>query len=256
MSLEPKDCRWPWNRLYVHVDGDIKPCCYSLFNVGNIATTADLDTVWNGTKMSRLREAVKANRIDPLCAGAGCAYVRSRIPDDIVKSGTRFRGHIPDDLTDESTRKLARLGHDDALFRVGYGFYMRGHMLRATLWLERAVKLGNVTAMYILGYHYCSSRWKSVTGWRGRQLLGKACDKQYPAAFVALGLEYHVQRRYLKALDLFKRGAECNEADCFYWLSVYTSLGIGTSKNLVEAKRLLDLAARRGSKSALALAKS
>jgi Iron-sulfur cluster-binding domain len=250
VTLGPKDCRWPWNRLYVHVDGAIKPCCYSLFNMGNIATKVDLDAVWTGKEMTHLRESIRANKVDRLCAGAGCSFVRSEMPDYAVASGTRFRAIIPDGVTDENTRKLASMGNSDAMFRVGYSLYTKGYLGRSILWMERAAHSGEAHAQYLLGYQYCTWRFKAVTRWRGLELLGRACGQGYVPAFNALGGQLHLKRQYSAALDLFQKGAALNDAECFFWLFTYHDEGIAVPQNTAEANRLLKLAAARGSKTA------
>jgi hypothetical protein len=258
MSLEPKDCRWPWNRLYVQVDGEIKPCCYSMFSLGNAETSTDLDAVWNGKQMTGLRAAIGRNEIHPLCAGAGCAYVRSQIPDAVMASA-KHRVLIPEDVMDPVTRQLAQLGNRQAALNIGYAYKSRPsetkfgqfrNQLNSIIWRERSVRAGHIVGAYALGHEYRFGPLKPILGWRGIRLLKRACQHQYPAAFASLGYHYHQSKQYHHALKTFQEGVELNDPDSMYWLSQYYEFGIILEKDVDESNRLRDLALRRGSKDA------
>jgi TPR repeat protein len=85
--------------------------------------------------------------------------------------------------------------------------------------------------------------------------LKRACVKQYPAAFGSLGLHYHKMRRYRHALNIFKQGAELNDPSSMFRLAHYHERGIALKKDPIEARRLLELAARRGSTDAISALK-
>jgi tetratricopeptide (TPR) repeat protein len=247
LTSEPKDCRWPWNRLYVHVDGSIKPCCYALFSVGNIATQTDLDKVWHGKTMEGLRTSIQNNKIHPICAGAGCSYVKSQIPDEIMVSSKKFRDTIPTDLVEATIHKLALLGYREAAYSVAISYHNnKNDRIRALLWFERAAKTGQVNAIYFLGYAYRYMYFRKLLRWRGVMYLKKAVELQYPEAFSALGLHRHLAKNYGEAHRLFRRGAELNDPAALFWMYQYSLGGFAVEKNADKARHFLKLSARRG----------
>jgi glycosyltransferase involved in cell wall biosynthesis/radical SAM superfamily enzyme YgiQ (UPF0313 family)/MoaA/NifB/PqqE/SkfB family radical SAM enzyme/spore maturation protein CgeB len=59
-----KQCKRPWQRLRVLVNGDIIPCCHLHgFSAGNIFEVG-FEQIWNGQKYQRLREAIGRGRDD------------------------------------------------------------------------------------------------------------------------------------------------------------------------------------------------
>jgi TPR repeat protein len=260
MSLEPKDCRWPWNRLYVQVDGEIKPCCYSMFSLGNVEKSSDIDGIWHGEQMKNLRMAITKNEIHPICAGAGCAYVRSQIPDNVMVKA-KYRGSIDNTLADITTRRLALLGNRQAAVDIGLAyrtkrvdtFFARiGNLINSIIWRERAIRAGHFSDACELAKEYRSGEFRHILAWRGVQLLEIACKNQYQAAFAPLGYHHHKAGRSERALKIFQQGMELNDPDSIYWISLFYKFGVVLKKDPEEAQRLYDLAIRRGSALALA----
>ena len=251
MNLEIKDCRWPWNRLYVHVNGDIKPCCYSLFDVGKVGTAKDMKAVWTGKEMTELRDAVSKNKLHRICAGAGCAYVQSKIPDELVRTQAKYRDTIPDGLVDPVTKKLALLDYGPSALAVAHGFYARKQLFQCVIWAERAAKSGHLAAMHWLGTQYALWRGRFFTQSRGLHYLKLAAELRNPESVRVLGYYHHRKRNHQKALACFQDGVSLNDSDSFFWLSHYHEYGIVLEKNAAEANRLLKLAASRGSAAAI-----
>lgn len=237
----------------MHVDGTAKPCCYALFSLGNVSEGADIETLWNGAKMTRLREDIRSNRINALCIGAGCPFIRSQLPDDVVDANRRYRTRVDPDVSDPLIWKLALLGHRASVFSIGIAYRERGDVRRAFLWLERAARENYEPAQYILGYDYRfgTGWWSRFTAARGVKFLTAAVDAKYPAAFAALGLHYHLRQDYSRALTLFQEGGTLGDETCYFWLSEYHHYGIIVPQSATEAERWLRLAASRG----LAIAK-
>lgn len=70
------DCSYPWNSLHVYIDGEAAPCCYTTQRVGNILTAGGVAAVWNGPAIQALRTDIAAGRLNPVCVGAPCPYVK------------------------------------------------------------------------------------------------------------------------------------------------------------------------------------
>lgn len=76
MSRLPiQDCEFPWSWLVVDARGAARPCCHASIAVGNI-TQQTIEEIWEGPAMVRLRAAISAGRIDPICRNAACNFVR------------------------------------------------------------------------------------------------------------------------------------------------------------------------------------
>lgn len=72
-KLSVKDCQYPWSWMVVSNGGKVKPCCWTGKSVGSVFDGAE--AVWNGETMQDLRQAILADRVHPVCAGAPCPYV-------------------------------------------------------------------------------------------------------------------------------------------------------------------------------------
>ena len=64
-------CHWPFNSLFISVEGHVTPCCIRMHRthaMGNIFEVASLDELWNGPGYRALREAHLAeDRSNPMC---------------------------------------------------------------------------------------------------------------------------------------------------------------------------------------------
>jgi MoaA/NifB/PqqE/SkfB family radical SAM enzyme len=72
-------CLFPWQSLWVGVDGDVFFCCFHQQNdglpMGNILRQ-DLETIWNGTRARIIRDLVLHERVPRCCVG--CFMVSGR----------------------------------------------------------------------------------------------------------------------------------------------------------------------------------
>jgi radical SAM protein with 4Fe4S-binding SPASM domain len=76
MTRRPiQDCAHPWTWLDIDARGNVKPCCHATKVLGNINQN-NLEEVWNGEQMMRLRGAIHEGYVDPICRHAACTYVR------------------------------------------------------------------------------------------------------------------------------------------------------------------------------------
>lgn len=67
-------CDLLWNRSYVHVGGNVRPCCIDSVPVmGNLAE-APFDEVWNNENYRALRQRLAAKSPAPACRG--CMHIR------------------------------------------------------------------------------------------------------------------------------------------------------------------------------------
>lgn len=67
-------CDFLWNRSYVSVEGDVRPCCvYGAPKVGNVQVQP-FDEIWNNELYRALRQHLVAKR--PVLACRGCMHIR------------------------------------------------------------------------------------------------------------------------------------------------------------------------------------
>ena len=250
MAHELKDCPWPFSRLYVHVNGDVMPCCYSTFPIANVNDGADLAAVWEGDEMNAVRDALLANKVHRVCAGAGCAWVASAIPDETLRDYAQITWAIPQGFVPEHTRRLAMLGQRDALFAVGAAHLSDGDPDAAMRWLEEAARRGSELAHYRLGLVLLEAGGAIITP-EGAAQFEKSSDLGYGPASVQLGRYYSESASPLydfnRAQALFKKGAA--QGDPMGWLQLawlYVSGNDESDQNMDEALRLVALAARHG----------
>lgn len=75
MKLTIKDCPKPFNNLQIMVSGDVRPCCWCGFGVGNLHEST-IDEIWNGKIMEELRECIRNGKIHPTCKNAPCPFIQ------------------------------------------------------------------------------------------------------------------------------------------------------------------------------------
>ena len=249
MAHELKDCPWPFSRLYVHVNGDVMPCCYSTFPIANVNEGADLAAVWESDELNAIRDALLANKVHRVCAGAGCAWVASAIPDETLRDYAQITWAIPQGFVPEHTRRLAMLGQRDALFAIGAAHLADGDPKAAMRWLEEAARRGSELADYRLGLVLMDAGSAIVTP-ESVAHFEKSSDLGYGPASVQLG-RYHSESTsalydFNRAQTLFQKAA--SQGDPMGWLQLawlYVS-GDKNAQYLDEALRLVSLAERHG----------
>lgn len=152
MQLDVKDCDIPWNGIYMHVNGDIKPCCYALGRLGRISDGDTVADVIGGSKLAELRQAISDNVVHPVCAGAGCAFVRGRYPTHELGD---FAAEIDRDTLglqlDGGLIARAAFGHPGAMLEVGFKLWDASRYAEAIEWYRRANERGEVIATHMLG---------------------------------------------------------------------------------------------------------
>lgn len=87
-SLRPGDedapwraCRRPWSLMYVTANGNVLPCCISVFTdapydeliLGNL-NEASVEEVWNGPRYQAWRKAMLSGEPPKACAGCGVSW--------------------------------------------------------------------------------------------------------------------------------------------------------------------------------------
>jgi hypothetical protein len=259
MAHEVRDCRWPWNRLYLHANGDIKPCCYATSPVGNVMDGDKPEEVWNGAEMQELRQYIVENRIHRVCAGAGCSFIRSQMAtDDATTSQVVYR-KVPKGVVPEHTEALAKLGQRDALLTLGHRLldkagqrpsrltisFVKDSAL-AYLWLYRASRKRSELASYRLAL--------SLFEWNSRlanrfafSLARQAAESGYAQAYILAGrilIEGKgMGQKVTEATELFRKGAELGDPMGYY---LQGCLLKEDPAQVEEARKLLMLAKRRG----------
>jgi TPR repeat protein len=251
MTLSVKDCRWPWNELLVLENGDVKPCCYAVFPIGNLDRDPSLQGHWEGQKLAEIRQAITEDRIHAVCAGAACSYVKAAIPDYVLQSQSVYDTEIKVGIVAGSLAKLARLGHRDAMTDVAFGSYNAGLIDDALLWFKRAAGAGSPLAHFWLGYLHLdvlSDGRRDIAA--ALEHLQKASAGGYGPASTRLGVYYAFgsanpddHRRGLAQLQL---GAEQGDAAAWHCIAQCHRWGIGAAADGAEYRRHLGLAARRG----------
>ena len=237
--------------MLVLENGDVKPCCYAIFPIGNLNTQPSLKAHWQSEEMQEIRETILADRVHRICAGAGCAYVKSAIPDYVMASHRVHQDDIPDGLVSGDLRELAYLGHRDALLEVGAGYWKAGRNDDALKWFSRACDSGSPLAHFWMGYLYLDMLEESRRDVpRALRHLQESSAGGYGPASTRLGnylafdsVSAGAKKRGFAALKL---GAEQGDAAAWYYLAQCCRWGFGVKANDKEYRRHLGIAARRG----------
>jgi uncharacterized protein len=251
MRLSVKDCRWPWNELLVLENGDVKPCCYAAFPIGNLNRDPSLQGHWEGQKLAEIRKAITEDRIHAVCAGAACSYVKAAIPEYVLESDSVYDTEIQEGIVAASLAKLARLGHRDAMTDVAFGSYNAGLMDGALLWFERAAEAGSPLAHFWLGYLHLDvisgSRRDIAAALRHLQ---KSSAGGYGPASTRLGAHYVFESGgpddILRGLGMLQLAADQGDVAAWHCMAQCHRWGLGVAVDAAEYRRHLALAARRG----------
>lgn len=259
MAHEVRDCRWPWNRLYMHANGDIKPCCYATMPLGNVLDGDTPAKVWDGEEMRELRRNIAENRIHKVCAGAGCSFIRSRMPEDADAMSQSAYSGVPEDIVPAHTEALAKLGQRDALMTLGYRLLEKagprpqrltaGYLKtigNAYLWLYRAHRKRSVLATYHLALSL--HLWNTAILNRpaltlARQAASDGCASAYILAGRILLEGRGMGEKRDEATEMFRKGAELGDPMGYYLMG---RLAMTDDSQLAEARCYLTLAKRRG----------
>ncbi|MGL4637497.1 MAG: SPASM domain-containing protein [Beijerinckiaceae bacterium] len=268
MSDEIKDCRWPWNRLYIHANGDIKPCCYATAPVGNILNGDDPDKIWHGEQMNELRDYIKDNRIHRVCAGSGCSFIRSQMPkgEDFNKQ-VKYK-MLPAGFVPENTLVLAKLGQPEALYTFGTtilhqslkgksekpGIVKHGRNILSGLFaLHKASKGGQAGAAYSLAigaYNNTNPLAEPAAKLAARYYAHRSAELGFPLANMLLGMMYlngrGVRRDGKRAEAEFKKAAESGESMGYLMAGKVISSYSDYTDRRDEAYQMFKLAERRG----------
>jgi radical SAM protein with 4Fe4S-binding SPASM domain len=68
-------CPYPWRYVAVKVNGDVCPCRFTSFAMGNL-TTQNFATIWNSSSYQNLRRSILEDRAS-FCQGVPCPYVQA-----------------------------------------------------------------------------------------------------------------------------------------------------------------------------------
>jgi len=233
VSLEIKQCHWPWFEAFVHVNGDVKPCCYATGRVGNLGEEP-LQDIWLGAAMEEVRDYVANNEIHPVCSGAPCAYIRDRVSTE-----------LPAD-PDARLKAMADAGSSWSSAAWGLSLIGKGDVEGGLSYLRAASRLGNANGQYHLGKMLS----EQPDGEKAEALdnLEKAAAQKYTPALMALGISLVAGslgvRDAERARTLFKEAGERGDPEGFYRLSELHRHGEDADSK--EADRYLKLAANRG----------
>ncbi|MCG6114933.1 MAG: SPASM domain-containing protein [Mesorhizobium sp.] len=233
MALDIKQCHWPWFEAFVHVNGDVKPCCYATGRVGTLSEES-LQDIWLGAAMEEVRDYVANNAIHPVCSGASCAYIRDRVSDEVS--------------TDPEARLKAMADSGSPFGNAAWGLSLigKGDLVGGLSYLRAASRLGNANGQYHLGKMLS----EQPDGDKAEALdnLEKAAAQKYTPALMALGVSLVTGslgvRDAERARTLFKEAGERGDPAGFYRLSEIHRHG--EAADTKEADRFLKLAANRG----------
>jgi len=254
-ELDVRSCSKPWKQTYIHVNGDLKPCCYSRGNFGNLNRANSLRDLTEGPLAGELREFVSANRIHPICSNASCAYVRERAsrPEDYedakiwAAGNARVPSIIPRDLgLSQSITDGARTGNRNCIFKIGLALYRAGRLDEATQWFEASSEAGSEFGHMMLGRIYYSPLGKAKKDLaKARDYFQRAADEGLGQAFIMLGrmaLDGHGG----DAAEYYRTAGERGDPEGWYRLAELYRHGEAVERNSAEADRYLKLAANRG----------
>lgn len=235
MALEIRQCHWPWFEAFVHINGDVKPCCYATGRVGNLADET-LQDIWLGSAMNEVRDYVADNKLHPVCAGASCAFVRDRVSDETS---------IDPDMR---IKAMADSGSPFGNAAWGLALINKGQLEEGLSYLRAASALGNANGQYHLGKLLS----EKPEGDKAEALdnFEKAAAQKYTPALMALGISLATgslgARDIDRAQSLLKEAGERGDPEGWYQLSELYRYGEAIDANPKEADRLLKLAANRG----------
>jgi TPR repeat protein len=221
----------------VHVNGDVKPCCYATSTVGNLREHT-LREIWLGEEMESVRKHVTANRLHPICVGASCAYVKDSI-EGVGEAGASYEERLRRMAESGSIwaahsfagyllnlgralealpylRTAAERGHSGAMFSLG-SFMLTGQhgveadVPKAVALLESSARQKDTRAIYRLGCMYCAGEHVLQDVAKGTAMLKEAGERGSSAAWLPLS-EVHGDDQDL-ALHYLKIAAQRGNQD-------------------------------------------
>lgn len=236
MNIEVKHCKYPWNELYVHVNGTVKPCCYSSGILGSLRKGDSLQGILTGPLLAELREYVSNNRIHGICAGSGCAFVRGEFPKD---EWGPLKAEIDRDLdgltVSESIMTRASYGHPRAMFQLACELWMDGKR-------QLAIK--------------SHPRRQRASKWALRRELAmkwhqRACEGGEEVAAHLLGFIHRYEMSgaegdYLTARQYFLIASRCGYGPSLLELGKMDAEGLGAPKDVAQAVQNLKQAGKKG----------
>ncbi|MGA2880611.1 MAG: radical SAM protein [Bryobacteraceae bacterium] len=70
-------CPMPFLEMFVHYEGAVHPCCWSLKPAGDLRD-ATLEEIWTGDTLREVRDDLVAGQVPHICKGAACPFVKGR----------------------------------------------------------------------------------------------------------------------------------------------------------------------------------
>ena len=155
----------------------------------------------------------------------------------------------------ELIRQAAEQGHAEALGGVGY-FYAQGikvpkDLAEAVAWFRKGAEKGGAKAQINLGQALAYGRGVAVDEAEGLQWIERAAAQGLPHAIYVQG-EFHFHGKfgraqdYGKALPLFLKAAEADDASAQNMLGVMFQDGLGMPIDLAQAEAWFRKAAEQG----------
>lgn len=79
LESQPKDCVYYRDRLFITSNGDVRMCCYQIEAPPiDSVLNKSLEDVWNGKKLSGIRDQLASNKVPGVCSKATCIYVKGQ----------------------------------------------------------------------------------------------------------------------------------------------------------------------------------
>lgn len=244
--------------------------------IGSADEGDTLSSVWHGKKVKELRDAIARNALHPVCAGAGCSYVRSKVPTGKDLETYALFGAPTGSRLHPEQIALARLGRASSMHLIGtdlieqaraeYGgsrvSYFR-KMIEGLRWIWRAHKRGNPYASTYLSIFITTGDGevapfvRRVRNWLGRNEFARkhaiawarmGMNKGFGPAATALGgllsRDANTADTLDAVLDIFKRAGDLGDANGYLHAgNMLKSVGSDD-----DANHMLKLAHRRNSR--------
>jgi len=78
-----RNCRKPWEEFIIHADLSYSPCCYGP-KVGKIRSVDEIDDLWNGKVIRRIRRDLLRGILNPMCMNCSMYKVVNNSPEVVV----------------------------------------------------------------------------------------------------------------------------------------------------------------------------
>jgi len=255
---EIRECTEPFDMLFVHADGAIKPCCYAQKALGHFRQGDDLVSVWSGPLLQELRSSIRANKLHDICVGAGCPFVASRMPEPMDESPL---DEVETELLgfgiDRALILQARVGNPSTLCRVGALLYQAGGYPQAVSFYEKAAAMWEIHAMYLLASCLLYGTGCDIDLPRAIDLLGYASKEGVAEAHLSLSRLANEGRGMSKdpgmAAAYLRQAVELGNIDACYLYGKMLANGEGIERDEEKARSLIQRAARHGHQAAIEL---